>query len=123
MAQTLEQKRAAYAWQCVNAVGPQHRDDYKNLAKAMPMMVMNSGLMQTLAILEEKGKEEKGKPHHTALKNHVIHWITNQGQGERAMPFSQLMPQLLDAKPLQFRQATAETHAILRWIRQLAPTV
>lgn len=118
MAQTLEQQRAAFAWRCVNAVSPQQRAEYTNLAKAMPMMVMNSGLMQTLAFLEAKGKA-----HHVALRDHVIHWITMQGQGERAMPFTQLMPQLLSADPQQFRQATSETHAILRWIRQLAPTI
>jgi CRISPR-associated protein Cmr5 len=118
MAQTLEQQRAAYAWKCVNAVSAQSRDEYTNLAKAMPMMVMNSGLMQTLAFLNEKGKA-----HHTALLDHVIHWITAQGKGDRAMPFAQVMPKLMDAKPLEFRQYTAETHAILRWIRQLAPTV
>lgn len=118
MAQTLEQQRAAYAWKCVNSVGPQQREEYKNLAKAMPMMVMNSGLMQTLAFLEEKGKA-----HHAALRDHVIHWITKQGQGERPMPFAQLMPELLKAEPVRFRQFTAETHAILRWIRQLASAV
>lgn len=118
MAQTREQQRAAYAWTCVSAVDPKARDDYTNLAKAMPMMVMNSGLMQTLAYLNEKGK-----PHHQALLEHVTQWITMQGKGERAMPFAQLMQRLFGAPPAQFRLDTAETHAILRWIRHLAPTV
>lgn len=118
MAQTLEQKRAAYAWTCVKAVDPTARGEYTNLAKAMPMMVMNSGLMQTLAYLNEKGKL-----HHKALLHHVIYWITTQGQGEHAILFAQLMPQLSQAEPTKFRHATAETHAILRWIRHLAPTI
>lgn len=119
MAQTLEQKRAAYAWKCVNAVSPAVREEYKNLAKAMPMMVMNSGLMQTLAFLNEKGKA-----HHQALFEHVVHWITKQGKDkEPVTPLPQLMPMLMNAEPVPFRQFTAETHAILRWIRQLAPTV
>lgn len=118
MAQTLEQQRAAFAWKSVNAVSPQVREEYKNLAKAMPMMVMNSGLMQTLAFLNEKGKD-----HHRALLEHVIHWVINQGKGERAMQFAQVMPLLLNAEPLQFRHATTETLAILRWIRHFAPTV
>lgn len=118
MVQTLEQRRAAYAWTCVNAVNPAARDDYTNLAKAMPMMVMNSGLMQTLAFLKDKGKT-----HHLTLLDHVIHWITTQAQGEPVMPFAQLMESLCKAAPLQFRHATAETHAILRWIRQFAPTL
>lgn len=118
MAQTLEQRRAAYAWTCVNAVTPTARDDYTNLAKAMPMMVMNSGLMQTLAFLKDKGKT-----HHLTLLNHVIHWITTQDQGKSVMPFEHLMKDLFEAAPLKFRHATAETHAILRWIRQFAPTL
>lgn len=118
MTQTLEQKRAAYAWTRINAVDPAARDEYTKLAKAMPMMVMNSGLMQTLAFLKDKDK-----PHHAALLNDVIHWITTQGQGKPVMPFPQLMENLFKAAPLQFRHDTAETHAILRWIRQLAPTL
>ena len=117
MAQTLEQRRAAYAWECVKAVDDNTRDDYTNLAKAMPMMVMNSGLMQTLAFLKDKNK-----PHHAALLNHVIHWITTQGQG-KSVTFPELMKRLFEEPPLQFRHNTAETQAILRWIRQFAPTL
>ncbi|MFM9971991.1 MAG: type III-B CRISPR module-associated protein Cmr5, partial [Burkholderiales bacterium] len=100
------------------AIEPTARDDYTNLAKAMPMMVMNSGLMQTLAFLKEKDKR-----HHKALLNDVIHWITKQGEGESITPFAQLMGDLFEKTPVQFRHCTAETHAILRWIRQLAPTL
>lgn len=116
MAQTLEQRRAAYAWKRVNDVVPGSLEEYTKLAKAMPMMVMNSGLMQTLAFLKDKNK-----PHHAALLHDVIHWITTQGQGT-SDDFVEMMKTLFYANPLKFRQYTAETHAILRWIRQLAPT-
>lgn len=117
MPQTLEQQRAAFAWEWVNKLSPHDREGYSNLAKAMPMMVMNSGLMQALAFLNEKGK-----PHHIALLNHLTHWITEQGRGEQVMPFAVLMPQLFNANPVQFRYYTAEALAVLRWIRQLAAT-
>ena len=120
MVQTLEQRRAAYAWKCVKEINDSTRDDYTNLAKAMPMMVMNSGLMQTLAFLKAKGK---GKAHHLTLLNHVIHWITTQDHGKSDMTFELLMKDLFEATPLKFRHATAETHEILRWIRQFAPTL
>jgi len=55
---TLEQQRAADAWQaaagCTNA--------YAKLTKSAPALIMNSGLMQTLAFLHEKGEE-----HHQRL--------------------------------------------------------
>lgn len=117
MSQTLEQRRASYAWKCVNGVPTENRRDYTNLAKAAPMMVMNSGLIQTLAFLNEKGKT-----HHVELMKHVAHWIIGRGQGQPPA-FKELMQALIDANPVEFRQFTAETHAVLRWIRQLAPAV
>ena len=45
MAQTLEQLRAADAWARAQGCS----DEYQKLAKGLPALIMNSGLMQVLA--------------------------------------------------------------------------
>ncbi len=63
---SLDQQRAAYAWECVQGCN----GDYTNLAKAAPALIMNNGLMQALAFYQSKGK-----PHHLALNKHTQEWL------------------------------------------------
>ena len=86
-----------------------------NLAKAAPALVMNNGLMQTLAFYASKGKN-----HHEKLADHVSEWLRQQGY-VAAASFAEVMTSLQGADPLRYRQATEEALALLRWIRQLAP--
>ena len=58
MAQTLDQKRAALAWGYATAsrnLQGEMADKYRNLAKGAPALIMNSGLMPTLAFYKSKG--------------------------------------------------------------------
>ena len=43
---TLEQQRAQFAWDCAKEGTALAGDDYRNLAKAAPALIMNNGLMQ-----------------------------------------------------------------------------
>ena len=55
MTMTLDQKRAQRAWDNVTVAAEHHvTGAYTNLAKAVPSLIMNSGLMQTLAFLQAK---------------------------------------------------------------------
>ncbi|MCS7182994.1 MAG: type III-B CRISPR module-associated protein Cmr5 [Thermoanaerobaculum sp.] len=118
MSQSLEQKRAAYAWQRVNE--KEVTTDYVNLAKAAPSLIMSNGLMQTLAFFKSKGKD-----HHNKLLEHILGWLT---QPEAACTFvtskefSAAMSQLASEKITseQYLHATQEALAILKWIRQFA---
>jgi len=47
---TLEQQRAQDAWDC----STHYTSDHVNLAKGLPALIMNSGLMQVLAFCHEK---------------------------------------------------------------------
>lgn len=112
---TLEQQRAADAW----AAAAGCTGEYVKLAKGVPALIMNSGLMQTLAFLE--GKEE----HHRQLAHQLRRWLAHQypdllGQGEP--DYQQTMKALLRAGPRAFQDVTAEALAWLRWVRQFAPT-
>jgi len=111
---SLDQKRAAYAWQKVQG----QNDEYGKLAKGAPALIMNNGLMQTLAFYQDKGKS-----HHKALNQHIIGWLWERRPGRDvgvAPTFEQTMAELLTADSQAYRKATEETLALLRWIRQLA---
>ncbi|OIN90627.1 MAG: type III-B CRISPR module-associated protein Cmr5, partial [Comamonadaceae bacterium CG1_02_60_18] len=68
MTQTLDQQRATLAWQYATAGMAQHGKEYKGLAKGAPALIMNSGLMPTLAFY--KGKDKS--PAAQQLLDHLI---------------------------------------------------
>lgn len=107
---TLDQQRAAYAWQRVQGCSK----EYVNLAKAAPALIMNNGLMQTLAFYESKGK-----PHHQQLAKHLSGWLHQQNH-VTASDFNAVMTSLQSTESSRYRQATEEALALLRWIRQFA---
>lgn len=123
---TLDQERAAYAWRCVSTLHG-GLGDYTNLAKSAPALIMNNGLMQTLAFLQDKHKD-----HHTALLDHLCRWLGHRFGGEplagdhcfaaeREADYRRVMESLYNAPSGLYRRTTDETLALLRWIRQLAP--
>jgi len=116
----LDQQRAAFAWQRVeaakSALNEAEYKSYKNLAKGAPALVMNNGLMQTLAFFNSKGKG-----HHQQLLGDLLAWldkqqITSQGFANAMSYFHS------EASSEQYRQATDETMHLLRWLRQFADT-
>jgi CRISPR-associated protein Cmr5 len=114
MSGTLDQIRAAYAWKCVERC----TDDYVNLAKAAPTLIMSNGLMQTLAFFKSKGKD-----HHAALLGHILGWLSKPdacGSFLSEPRFEAVMTGLSAGTSDQYLRATQEALAILRWIRQLA---
>jgi CRISPR-associated protein Cmr5 len=125
MAQTLDQKRAEYAWEQVSQA-VQIIADYTREAKGAPVLIMGSGLMQTLAFFQAKGK-----PQHLVLLGHLCRWlgrtlggtlVTDQDRfpPEAAADFSAVMAALNAAPSSLYLRATDEVLALLRWIRQFA---
>ena len=113
---TLEQQRAQFAWDCARAGVQVAGDEYRNLAKAAPALIMNNGLMQTLAFYQDKNKD-----HHRTLAAQLRRWIMQRAGANGQDPgFQTMMERLLRAQPEQYRQATDEALLILRWIRQFA---
>lgn len=119
MAQTLEQKRAADAWRRAEGCN----SEYQNLAKGLPALIMNSGLMQVLAFLHEKGSKPS-QQHCQVLGDHLRAWLS--GRFPKELPqaeFASFMQSLMKAEPRSFQAVTMEAFAWLRWVRQLAPAV
>lgn len=120
---TLEQKRSQAAWAMSQDGIDQAGAEYTNLAKAAPALIMNNGLMQTLAFYEDKNKK-----HHQMLAGQLRSWLifreSPNSEDELKLPtdpgFSTLMQALLNAESMKYRQATEESLLLLRWIRQFA---
>jgi CRISPR-associated protein Cmr5 len=115
MAQTLEQKRAQFAWECAQKGISAHGKDYVNDAKGLPALIMNSGLMQTMAFLQEK------KGCHEMLGQHLRNWLHEQCK--TPADFNGFMQTLLQMNPRPFQDITAEALAWLKWLRQIAPAL
>lgn len=119
---TLEQQRAADAWKKAQSCSK----EYKNLAKGLPALIMNSGLMQVLAFLHEKGNKTKKdgtptQPHCRILGEHLRTWL--HGRFKSDLPsadFGPFMEALMKTRPSVFQQITGEAMAWLRWSRQMA---
>ena len=107
---TLEQQRAQDAWDCC---GPDCEREYVNLAKALPALIMNSGVMQVMAFLHGKGDT------HQKLARHLRSWLHRRFPG---LPpgFTGFMEGLLKTDPQTYQAVTAEAFAWLKWLRQMA---
>lgn len=115
--QTMEQLRAADTWDKAQRCS----DEYVKLAKGLPALIMNSGLMQVLAFLEEKGGKDSQR-YCRDLAQHLRGWL--RARFDRVIPsaeFSPFMEALMQAEPSTYQAITAEAFAWLRWMRQMAP--
>ena len=126
---SLDQRRSAYAWEKVTDpdLNP-HRSKYTNLAKAAPALIMNNGLMQTLAFYQEKSKEQANgtskEPHYQALGKHLREWLVQRFEVLNDPGYQHLVTSLHHHQDRAlYRQATEEALQLLRWIRQFAAAV
>jgi CRISPR-associated protein Cmr5 len=124
MSGTLDQQRAAFAWECATAgMGAPFKKEYKALAKGAPALIMTSGLMPALAFYN--GKEQA----HRALLDDATRWLAmriwNQtlARGQGVQTFSPFMAGLQDADAQTYLRATDEALEILKWIRQFVDAV
>jgi CRISPR-associated protein Cmr5 len=120
---TLDQQRAADAWHCAQqSQTKEYAKEYTNLAKGLPALIMNSGLLQVMAFLEEKGRNKKQR-HCSVLGADLRGWLHGRFGNKAPKDFPAFMQQLMKADPRKFQEITAESLAWLRWLRQLAAAV
>lgn len=120
--QTLEQKRAAFAWEAVKAIKEQRPDDFKKkysgLARSMPAMMQNAGLGQALAFLRAKDKSKKNTAE-WLFYCHLSAWMHEQNKTAN-IGESGLLEWLIKQTSEQYRQVTAEIIGYLRWLKRFA---
>jgi len=123
MSRTLDQQRAAFAWECASAGmdrarGEKERKEYKALAKGAPALIMNSGLMPTLAFYNHKDGSAG------LLLKHLL-----EGLSQRLRPnpqprnFAGFMRYLQGCESRIYLRYTDEALEILKWIRQFVDAV
>ena len=123
MSQTLDQKRAAIAWQFATAGMAQHGKEYKGLAKGAPALIMNSGLMPTLAFYSGKGKAAQH------LLDDLIRGLSQRlaGQELKAGQGGQLFPKFMEmlqrGESRDYLRYTDEALELLKWLRQFVDAV
>ena len=110
--------RAADAWRCAQG----QNKEYGNLAKGLPALIMNSGLLQVMAFLNEKGLKKGSQEHCAVLGGHLRAWV-NKRFSDIPAEFADFMKALMSAEPRKFQMVTAECLAWLRWLRQMAAAV
>jgi CRISPR-associated protein Cmr5 len=127
MNMSLDQHRAQYAWEKAEEAAQHHIiAEYTNLSKSVASLIMNSGLMQTLAFLQSKKEHQ-----HEMLLMHLTKWLgrilggtpVKDGEWfppELAAEFQLVLTALYNSRSDLYMRATSETMALLRWIRQFA---
>jgi CRISPR-associated protein Cmr5 len=124
MTQTLDQQRAAFAWECAQQGIARFNKEYMALAKGAPALIMNSGLMPALAFYSAKSDASK------LLLDDLIRglssriWKQNLKAGQGNQVFSQFMQTLQQRTDSSgYMRATDEALEILKWIRQFVDAV
>jgi len=111
---TLEQQRAQDAWDKCAA----YSSDHVNIAKGLPALIMNSGLMQVLAFCHDK---KKNNPEYEVVAAHLRIWLHHRyGHIIPSAQFEDVMQSLLQANSSDYQAITTEAFAWLRWMRQMA---
>jgi CRISPR-associated protein Cmr5 len=111
--QTKEQERSKFALAKVKEVPAKIQGAYRQLAKSAPADIQSNGLGQTVAFWKSKKKDEYDR-----LYDHLKAWLSASSQ----MNFGDqdLIEWIANTDSVKYRQATAESLAILGWIKRLA---
>ena len=116
MAKSKEQLRAEHVWAKVSANGGCPAD-YVKLVKGLPALIMNSGLLQVLAFLQEKSQNN---PPHSRLLSELREWLGLQWPDLKSDDFGRFMRSLMAMPSGDYQRVTSEAFSWLRWTRQFA---
>ena len=113
---TIDQQRAAFAWDKVQALKA-GSEDYLSLVNNLPAMVQTNGLGQALAFLLVQ-KDAKA-----LLYKHLQEWLCVAAPRPvypAAPPNQQLISLLAKGDSLTLRRATLEVQALAVWLKRFA---
>lgn len=121
-ARSLDQRRAAHAWEAVRSVQAPERGAYGREVKRLPMRIGTAGLGPALAFLRAKAK---GDPSHVnrRLLSDLSAWVLAERFGRPLQAEERdaaLLRAIVEGDGLLLRRATAETLAYLQWLTRFA---
>ena len=121
--QTVEQRRAADAWEKISneVKNEKFEGEYKSLARSLPADILTDCFGQTLAFLCSKGKKDgrfKDDSGHAALYQHVSAWVA----AEMGWGNDDLLNRLIDKDTGSddYRRARTEMLGYLVWLKRFA---
>lgn len=127
--QTLDQRRAAHAWDTVEEVESLAKaKDFVGHAKKLPMRIRAAGLGQALAFVASKGTlgSEKREAPNPALKTLMLRlndWVLDQRKlrGTTGRDDPQALLREINGRDAAFlKRATMETMGWLQWVNRFA---
>jgi CRISPR-associated protein Cmr5 len=117
---TLSQKRAQYAFECVNPLKGIVLEKYLTIVRSLPSMVRINGLGQTIAFLMSK-KE------HELLVKHLTVWLCEEMTSPvyskvttNESPKTKLLQRLVSSNALSQQRATIEIEELSVWLKRFA---
>ncbi len=108
--QTIEQKRAKFALQKVQAVNPRDFDEWKARANEMPAMIQMNGLGQTVAFYLSKSGV------HKQMYDILSEWLKD----EMHIYNQSLIEGITRGDMHTYRIAQAEAQALLIWVKKFS---
>src|ERR1700674_5865997 len=119
--QTLQQRRAAHAWACIENIPDGIQTKYGSLVRGLPALVQSDGLGQMLAFLLAKDGKSKnrGNTEHINAYRNISNWISIEF-GVTYKKDETLLEWLLTQETPMYRRTTAETLAYLSWLKRFA---
>jgi CRISPR-associated protein Cmr5 len=118
--QTLQQRRAKHAWECIERVEQKVPDKtkkkYGSLVRGLPQLIQTDGLGQMLAFLQAKAGGN-GESEHGLAYAHIANWINTEF---RLNNNDELLEWLLDQSTADYRRTTAEVLAYVNWLKRFA---
>ena len=113
----LEQERARYADECLQAVPKivKQQEEYLTVVRKVPAMIMVNGLGQTVAFLLEK---RRGEIMHSLVYEHLSRWVIQKRRIYQGS--SDLLSLIKQGDCEAYLEAQDEALALLVWLKRLA---
>lgn len=121
MSRTLEQIRAAHAYQKVQQLKEQPdewRKNYVSYIEGLPASILANGLGQTLATLMARGSEA-----HMVLYRHLEEWLCRQDDRAPYLGENDLMGAITAHDRNKYMHAQAEAMEWLSWAKKFAVAI
>lgn len=111
---TLEQQRAALAFQHVQTVGKDHQDTYGSMAQKLPALIRSAGLCQALHFVKSRKK-----PALDTLLSHLAEQLRRRTD-EGITDADALCKTVREAELSQYLWLTREALATVSWYSRLS---
>jgi len=116
---TIEQQRAKFALECIqalkNELDDKQQTEFISYASSLPAMIHMNGLGQAMAFCKLKGKERDS---YKALYQLVSDWLCQSGQ-----PYAnktELLTGITQCDRHRYQLAQAEALALMSWVKKFA---